>query len=395
MMKPFDSNISWILFFAAAAVAFWALLLSPYEAGIGQAEVKAADSVMEVNTSQPLNRVHNEKMPLFRTWETFDKKDGLPSNKITSVRIGRERVWVGTDKGLALYQNGTWSVITTDEGLSHNYILGIDVSEMTGEVWIATMAGLNRWSAGEIEVFSQFNSGLANDVVYAVLADGQYIWTATAAGASRYDTYTDRWIIFNTENAPMHEPWTYGLADGDDRIYIAAWGGGIIEYLKQSGRFRVHRDPDHQMEIDLYPDDGIVHDVITGASYQNGVLWVGSYFGMSRYDGAHWQSYFEEDSGLASNFINFIKAHGSVVYICTDKGLSTFDGTRWLTYYGNENGNGGEIRIREEGRTRSIATASSLPDNYIWAMDIRDDEIWVATANGVSRSRSSSDAIGL
>ena len=395
MMKPILTKATLLVTLAAAAYAARIYLDSSHITAKEQRNTPAAETVKSGNTDIPVNRDDKNTLPLFRTWETFGKKDGLPSDKITSVRIGRDRVWVGTDKGLALYRNGEWTVITTDEGLSHNYILGIDVNEKTGEVWIATMAGLNRWSAGKIEVYSQFNSGLANDVVYAVLADDQYVWTATAAGASRYDTYTDQWSIFDTENAPMHEPWTYGIADGGDKIYIAAWGGGVIEYFKESGRFRVHRDPDHQMEIDLYPDDGIVHDVITGASYQNGVLWVGSYFGMSRYDGTHWQSYFEEDSGLASNFINFIKAHESVVYICTDKGLSTFDGTRWATYYSNELDAGGEIRIREGDQTTKLSTSSSLPDNYIWAMDIRGEEIWVATANGVSHSRSSAETARL
>lgn len=324
-------------------------------------------------------------LPLFRQWETFTTEDGLPSDKISSIRIDGNRVWIGTDKGLAIYEDGEFSVLTTEDGLSHNYVLSIDVSELTGEVWIATMSGLTRWSAGEMKIYNQFNSGLANDVVYSVVTDREYVWTATAAGASKLNTYTDQWEIFNEQNAPMHEPWTYGVANGDDKIYIAAWGGGVLEYFKDSGLFRVHKDPDHQMQIDLYPDDGVAHDITTVVSHANDVLWVGTYFGLSKYDGKNWNSFYDHDSGLASNFINFLKAQGSVVYICTDDGFSTFNGQRWATY---KNVDGvGKIIITEGNSSRELTTSTTLSNNYVWAMDVKDDDIWLATADGLSYSK--------
>ena len=55
----------------------------------------------------------------------------------------------------------------------------------------------------------------------------------------------------------MHEPWTYALSAGDGKIFIAAWGGGVIEYNKETKHFRDYVDPDGFMEIDLLPDDGV------------------------------------------------------------------------------------------------------------------------------------------
>ena len=46
-------------------------------------------------------------------------------------------------------------------------------------------------------------------------------------------------------------------------------------------------DPDGEMEIDLYRDDGLVHVITTSASYVDKVLWASTYFGLSRYDGRH------------------------------------------------------------------------------------------------------------
>ncbi len=71
---------------------------------------------------------------------------------------------------------------------------------------------------------------MPNDLVYNVICDGKDVWMATGGGAGHYDTFTKEWEIFTEKNAPMHEPWTYGVSAGDGKIFIAAWGGGVIEY---------------------------------------------------------------------------------------------------------------------------------------------------------------------
>jgi ligand-binding sensor domain-containing protein len=312
-------------------------------------------------------------------------KDGLPSNKVFCVRIDENRIWAGTSKGLALLEDGKWTIFTTEDGLAHNGVLSIDISPVTGDVWVATLSGLSRFSGGKFDTFTQFNSGLANDVIYGVVCDGKDVWVATGGGAGVYDTYTKTWGIFTEQNAPMHEPWTYGVAAGGGKIFIAAWGGGVIEYNKETAQFRDYVDPDGEMEIDLFPDDGLVHNITTGVTYGNDILWVGTYFGLSKYDGTRWKGYFDHDSGLASNFINFLKVDGPLVWLCTDKGLSSFDGQTWVTYSRNETGSGGKIHFRKGNETKTITAANSIAHNFVLGADISDEVIWVATSDGLTR----------
>jgi hypothetical protein len=234
-----------------------------------------------------------------------------------------------------------------------------------------------------------------NDVVYGVSAEGEYVWAATAAGANRLDTYTGRWDIYNEQNAPMHEPWTYGVHVHEGVAYIAAWGGGALEYDSRTGRWRDHRDPDGEMEIDLFPDDGLVHDITTSVSHDDGVLWVATYFGLSRYDGVRWRGYFDHDSGLASNFINFVRARGPVVWVCTDSGLNAFDGTTWVTYRRDDETGEGELLISDGEATVHRTTASSIAHNYVLGVDLEDDRVWVATARGLSLGSGAQDASDL
>ena len=324
-------------------------------------------------------------MPEYGNWKTFTTKDGLPANKIYCVRADGDRVWVGTSHGLALYEDGKFKVYTTEDGLAHDGVLSVDVSELTGDIWLGTLGGMNRFSGGEFETFTQFNSGLANDVIYTVICDRQHVWCATGGGAGHYDTYKEEWAIYMERNAPMHEPWTYSVCAGDNKVWIAAWGGGVIEYQYDKNTFRDYVDPDGEMEIDLFPDDGVVHDITTAVSYDNGILWVATYFGMSRYDGTHWKGYFDHDSGLASNFINYIRAVGDVAYICTDEGLSTFNSEEWITY--RKNDKGGNTIFYKDGKSTSKPTSTGIAHNFTIGVDLQYDGkyIWVATSYGLCR----------
>lgn len=329
----------------------------------------------------------DEQMPVYGNWQNFYEEDGLPSDKAYTVRIDGDRVLVGTHHGLAVYENGKWRTYTTEDGLAHDGVVSIDVSVNTGDVWIGTLGGLNRWSGGKFETFDQFNSGMPNDLVYNVFCFGKDVWVATGGGAGHYDTYTKEWDIFTEQNAPMHEPWTYAVSAGDGKVWIAAWGGGVIEYNTQTKHFRDYIDPDGFMEIDLDPDDGVIHDITTATSYAEGILWVATYFGLSRYDGKNWKGYFDHDSGLISNFINFVRAEGPVVFICTDIGLSTFNGNTWITYRRNDNNEDGKAIEIVEGTSvnKEIPLSPSISHNFVIGVDVEDDVIWLATSKGVSR----------
>ena len=348
---------------------------------------KSSDLVMSDEKDSDSGEFSFSGMPIYGDWVVYTMDDGLPSNKINAVKIDDNRILVGTDRGMAILQNGEWTVYTPEDGLAHRNVLSIDINPSNGDVWIGTMNGLNRWSAGVFERFDQFNSGLANDVVYEVRADNRYTWIATAAGASRFDTYTGQWKIFNEETSPMHEPWTYGITTGGNKAYIAARGGGVLEYDNDTDQFRVYRDPDGHFNISLFPDDGLVHDITTGVAFDDGILWVSTYFGLSRYNGQRWWGYFPHNSGLTSDFVNSVKAKYSVGYMATDDGLNTFDGTTWVTYKPSEHGNGGVTTITRGDIVQTETTDTSISHGFIWNMDIREDIVWVATSYGLSMGK--------
>jgi ligand-binding sensor domain-containing protein len=319
--------------------------------------------------------------PLTR-WETFDTANGLPSNKVFAVLVDGPRVWAGTEEGLALLEDGAVRVFGTAEGLPFPAVTALAASD-SGDLWIGTMGGLARLSGGRFDVFTQLNSGLANNVVYGISVDGSDVWIATAAGLSRYDTRSGGWSIFDTTNTLMHEPWTYAVHADRGTVYVAVWGGGVVVRDGDTGQFRAHRDPDGEMEIDLFRDDGLVHDVTSAIQVSDGVMWVGTYFGLSRYDGRRWKSYSQEDSGLAGDFINHVVARDEVVWIATDQGLSRFDGQTWHTWRRLEDGSF-ELQIDgPDGARTTRRGGSGFPGNMIFCIGLDGDDVWVGTAAGL------------
>jgi len=330
------------------------------------------------------------KFPIYEHWDTYGVHDGLPSEKCFSVRMQGERVWVGTDNGLACLENGRWRTYTTKDGLAHRACLWIAVSPETEDVWIGTMGGgLCRYSAGRFDTFNQFNSGLPNDVVFAVACQEEYVWTATPAGVGRYNTRTDQWSIWDQNNAPMHEPWCYHVSWSPDNrmIYVTAWGGGVLEYHVDTGEWKDYRDPDGEFEIDLFPNDGLVQMIATAASYDDGMMWASSYFGINSYDYRHWNTYYQDDSGLASDFVNMLEAHGPACYCATDKGMSVFDGTYWATYKALPSHRGETLVYRGARLLERRETPTGIAHSYVFNLDAEDNEVWVATARGVSHAR--------
>jgi len=327
---------------------------------------------------------------LYTKWENFTTANGMPDAKVFSVAVDGDRVWAGTEDGLVLIEKSKITkVFHTSDGLPNRVVTGIAIDKKTGDVWLATFGGLSRLSGGEFQNYTSMTTGLANDIVYGVAIQGEFVWVATTAGVNRLNTRTGEWSIFSERTAPMHEPWSYGIAVSDQKVYVAVWGGGVLEYDIAGGYWKPYNDPDGEMELVLFKNQGLIHDIVSGVSYNHDtkMFWASTYFGMSGYDGHNWYNYLSTDSGLASDFINATQTRGDDVWACTDKGLSylNFKTNTWVTYRPNKETGKGEIVITgPDKKVTKVDTPTSLAHNYILNMAFQGEDIWVATAAGLS-----------
>jgi len=337
---------------------------------------------------------------LYTKWENFTTGNGMPDAKVFCVAVDGDRVWAGTENGLVLIEKSKVAkVYTPADGLANRVVTGIAIDKKTGDLWLATFGGVSRLSGGKFQNYSSLTTGLANDIVYAVAIQDDYVWAATTAGISRLNTLTGEWTIMSERTAPMHEPWSYGIAVAEKKIYFAVWGGGVLEYDIAGDYWKPYTDPDGEMELVLFKNQGLIHVIVSNISYNpdTKMFWASTYFGMSGYDGHNWYNYLSTDSGLASDFINATQTRGDDVWACTDKGLSylNFKTNTWVTYSPNKQSGHGEILITTPDKKQTkLETPTALAHNYILNLAFQGNDIWVATAAGLSHGMQESHKEG-
>ena len=333
------------------------------------------------------------KMPfVYRDWEHVTIKEGLPNDHIFCVKADGPYIWVGTEDGLARIDKRDKSIRAWQEaqGLPWRVVSALAVHPKTGELWLGLFGGgLARFSGGRFDHWDQLNSGLVNDVVYGVDIEHDNVWIATTAGANRYNTITGEWTIYNEKNAPMEEIWNYGVSCSEEKVFLGVWGSGVLEFDIKTENWKDYLDPDGEMEIDLYRDDGIVHVITTGTSFVDGILWVSTYFGMSRYDGRHWRGMYAHETGLPSDFGNAVKGrHRDEGWFATDRGIGVcadFSTDTWVTYTMDPKTHAGKAIVSREGKTlQSIDTEKGITHNHTLWVEFDKDDVWIGTAKGLA-----------
>ncbi len=367
-----STKIRWI---AAAALA---ASLATFASQPGCAQASA-------HLLRAASQTANPHVPRFR-FENFTTADGLPDNHVYAVLVDGDRIWAGTDNGLGIFEHGKWKTFSTKDGLAHRAVLSLALDKRTGDVWAGTMGGLSRISEGRIVSYTQLNSGLSNNVVYGVAVEGENVWVATASGAGRLNLRTGEWSLYNERNTPMREIWVYGVSATAAKVYFAVWGSGLLEYDQKTGRWDIYDDPDNETELVLFKDQGLIHDIVSSVSYVDNIVWASTYFGDSRYDGRYWRNFLTKDSGLPSNFTNFVKAvDANHAWFCTDKGLAYYDGVNWAVYTRSLSTRRPVMTVRDgKGNVTEIPVATGPAHNYIISVDLQGGDIWVATAEGLS-----------
>jgi ligand-binding sensor domain-containing protein len=345
----------------------------------------------------------NELPYVYTEWQQYTTKDGLPNDHIFAIAVEGSWIWVGTEDGLARIDKRDGSIRSwrEEDGLPWKVVSALAVNEKTGELWIGLFGGgLARFSGGRFDHFHQLNSGLVNDVVYGVAIENDNVWVATTAGANRYSPTTGEWAIFTEKNAPMEEIWNYAVTYDAGKVYLGVWGSGVLEFDVATESWKVYLDPDGEMEIDLYRDDGIVHVITTGVSFVDQILWVGSYFGGSRYDGRHWRGYYTHECGLPNDFINSVKGRsGNEAWYGTDKGLGVVADSAtdtWVTYtLVPETHSGKAVISRGTEILETIEMDVNIPHNYVLWTELDGNDVWVGTSKGLAWGKGSGYYPGL
>jgi len=124
-----------------------------------------------------------------------------------------------------------WRALGELDGFPRAAISAGATDPRTGDVWIGTWGGgLVRFTAGRFDRFTQFNSGLAGDLIFDVTVVGGRIWVATNAGVSSYEPTTNNWGLYLDPAEGQPQIAVTDFRPARDGLYAETWAGPLLLY---------------------------------------------------------------------------------------------------------------------------------------------------------------------
>lgn len=150
-----------------------------------------------------------QKRPLFKNYyPDFGNNKTLQNERVSALLMdSRQRLWVGTYKGLYLYNRKTDQFQTfvqnsdPKKSISNNTILCL-AEDTSGNIWAGTQSGLNKITGiadGQLQVSSYTSKdGLPSDYIHAVIPDSKgNIWATTNKGIVRFQPRSNMFSVFD------------------------------------------------------------------------------------------------------------------------------------------------------------------------------------------------------
>ena len=170
-----------------------------------------------------------------RQWQVFGVNDGLPNGDVRTIATDQVgRLWIGTSKGIGIYDGATWEVITTHPsdflggvGLIDNRVSTI-MQDRSGIMWIGTTSGINLFDRGRSYQLTKVNGLVSNNIQALFESREGEIWVGTRDGIS----FSDRsWQSFTTIDGLSDNRVTTMLTDRTGAIWVGTQNGLIRHTL--------------------------------------------------------------------------------------------------------------------------------------------------------------------
>jgi ligand-binding sensor domain-containing protein/signal transduction histidine kinase len=136
----------------------------------------------------------------------------------------KQRLWFGTQGGLARWDGRDWNIYTTRDGLSSDSVRAI-IEDAAGNLWIGTeRGGLNCLRDGKLTVFRKSAAGLPSDNVSALWVDSEdVLWVGTSGGLARLQD--GKWTRYTTSDGLAGNGIGYLIGDAQSNLWIGSYAG--------------------------------------------------------------------------------------------------------------------------------------------------------------------------
>lgn len=305
--------------------------------------VKSGLTVLSLKDNTIKNYRHDEKNPL-----------SIPDDDVQSILIDKfGNVWIGTGKGLALFNQETESFLylkTDANNIWKNRVFAI--KQMSdSKIWI----GFENGGIFILDIRSGMFQSLENLIVkHITMSNDAYGLSSSGVRDIYEDSFHNVWIgnwnggvnfishevpFFNTWKYSPHESQyktltikeTWGLCEDDEgNIWVGTDGGGI----------QVFRD-DERIKIYTKENSALTdNSILASIKDSDGNLWFGTFSGgITVYDAKREQMKKFVHPDFKSNIIRCLYEDDQVIYIGSDdKGLYAYNrNTQSLNHYTHAN----------------------------------------------------------
>ena len=260
------------------------------------------------------------------SWQHYSTASGpnpLSTNVIESLVDTQGRIWLGTDRGVSVYDGATWIGYTPgNSGLVDERVQAI-AQDPLGRMWFGTPKGISVFDGANWTVVIPESAGPLSSSVDAILFDNEgRAWAGGLEGVSVFDGQS--WQSFTPDNSPLAGKGITSLAmDRQGRIWMgSSWAGGISVF--DGGQWTVIQPEEYGQNVSSV--SAIAVDL-------GGNIWVGTGIGISVFDGSQWMAYNLEDLGLACRSVSaFAFDSGGGVWIAGYGGVDRLDAGNWTHY---------------------------------------------------------------
>ncbi len=331
----------------------------------------------------------------FQNTENWGKSNSIPNNSIRAVYCDRQgNVWLGSNRGLTLFQEGHCITFTREHGLA-DYIVTAIYEDHSGNLWIGSYGGLNRMKQtlpvrkldplfqSSISFYKEVNAeGAPYDAVNSIFEDREgNMWIGAKDGLSRIKNRD--FIAFTQQDGLTHNNVTSIRTSSAGGLWIGTWGGGLNYYKDgfftnyntgglvlgtfetagnkvwygtdyDGGLFRLENGKSIQMN---FPDPAI--KVLQ--QDRKGDLWIGTMSALDRLSNGKVTRY-TTTNGLPGNLIRAI--------------LEDHEGNLWF-------GTGSGLSVRKDDRFISFTRTNGLSSDVINALyEDENHTLWIGTLTG-------------
>lgn len=296
-----------------------------------------------IGTDNGLNKFDTKKRT-FKSYK-FNPSDptSISNSAVWSILEDKEGIlWIGTaDAGLNKLEfidsktgKAKFKRFTTNPTSGLNSIINTIYEDKDGTLWIGSSTdGLNKFDrkTGRFTTFQNRpsdNNSISNNCVWTISEDNKgFLWVGTNDGLNKLNKLTgefQRYTNSSDRNSLSHNTIKKIYFDKEDRLWIGTLGGGLNLFTESNKTF------EHFNNITYNPsslNSDIIHSILED---RQGILWVGTDNGISRFD-RHKQnfSHYEKLSGsentLSSNVIWSLLRDGSFIWAGTSEGLDKYD----------------------------------------------------------------------